>query len=187
MALSLVLLCGCSGENRAMKAAMELRTQLLERGCRFTAEIEAHPDDGTAAFTLSCACDPAGNVTLEVTAPESIAGITATVEPGARQARFEDVALDFGLLANGQLAPMAIPQLLYGAWTGEYIREAGADGDRLTAVYLSGWGDRELVIEQWLGPDAAPVYADLWCGARNAASVKISDFVLGGEEEALQP
>ncbi len=162
-----------------MGAAMELRTKLLERGCRFTAEIEAHLDDGTAEFVLSCTCDPDGSVTVEVTQPETIAGITATVEHGAREARFDDVALDFGLLADGQLAPMAIPQLLYGAWTGEYIREAGADGDRLTAVYLSGWGDRELVIEQWLTGDGTPEYADLWFGAKNAASVHIRDFSYG--------
>ncbi len=162
---------------------MELRTRLLEQGCRFTAEIEAYLDDGTAEFTLSCACDPDGNVRLEVTQPESVAGITATVEPGAENARFDDVALDFGLLPGGQLAPMAIPQLLYGAWTQEFIREAGADKDRLTAVYLSGWGDRELVIEQWLRPDGTPVYADLWSGAQNTASVTISDFSLGTMEE----
>ena len=165
-----------------MRSAMELRTRLLERGCRFTAGIEAHLDDGTAEFTLNCACDPEGSVTIEVTQPETVAGITATVEPGAREARFEDVALDFGLLSEGQLAPMAIPQLLYGAWTGEYIREAGADGDRLTAVYLSGWGDRELVIEQWMTGDGVPTYADLWCGNQNAASVKLSDFSFGTGE-----
>ena len=159
-----------------MGAAMELRTRLLERGCRFTAEIEAHLDDGTAAFTLECVCAPDGAVTLEVTEPESVAGITATVEPGARTARFDDIALDFGLLAEGQLAPMAIPQLLCGAWTQDYIREAGADGEDLNAVYLSGWGGRELAVEQWLTKDGQPAYAELWFGSQNAASVRIRDF-----------
>ncbi len=158
---------------------MELRTKLLERGCSFTAQIEAHPDDGTAEFTLACVCLPDGNVTLEVTEPESIAGITATVEPGARTAQFDDVGLEFGLLADGQLAPMAIPQILYGAWTQDYIREAGADEDRLSAVYLSGWGDRELTVEQWLTKGGTPLGADLWFGTKNAASVWIRDFAFG--------
>ena len=176
------MLCGCSGENRAMKTAMELRTKLLERGCRFAAEIEAHLDDGTAQFSVDCACAPDGSVTLEVTAPESISGITATVEPGAENARFDDVALDFGLLADGQLAPMVIPQILFGAWTQAYIREAGADGDSWNAVYLSGWGDRELTVEQWLTKEGVPTYADLWFGNQNAANVKLSEFVIGTNE-----
>ena len=163
-----------------MKSAMELRTELLARGCSFTAGIEAHLDDGTAEFTVNCACAPDGNVTLEVTEPASIAGITATVAPGAGNARFDDVALEFGLLADGQLAPMAIPELLYRAWTQEYIRGAGVDGDRFCAVYLSGWGDRELTVEQWIS-DGVPVYADLWFGTTNAASVTISDFSLGAD------
>ena len=178
-----MFLCGCSSQNRAMNAALELRTKLLEQGCRFSAQIEAHLDDGTAEFTLDCICAPDGNVTLEVTEPDSIAGITATVEPGARRARFDDVGLDFGLLANGQLAPMAIPQLLYGAWTREYIREAGTDEDRFTAIYLSGWDDRELTVEQWLNADGLPIHADLWFGAKNAASVQISNFIIGTREE----
>ena len=173
------LLCGCSGQNQAWNTAMELRTKLLERGCRFTAQIEAHLDDGTAEFTLSCVCLPDGNVTLEVTEPDSIAGITATVEPGGRNAKFDDVGLDFGLLADGQLAPMAIPQLLYGAWTRDYIREAGIDGETRNAVYLSGWGDRELTVEQWLTKDGTPVGADLWFGTKNAAGVQIRDFAFG--------
>ena len=141
-----------------MHTAMELRTKLLERGGSFTAEIEAHLDDGTAEFTVRCLCAPDGSVTLEVREPESIAGITATVESGAENARFDDVALDFGLMADGQLAPMAIPELLFRAWTQEYIREAGVDEDRINAVYLSGWGDRELTVEQWLSAGGIPTY-----------------------------
>lgn len=159
-----------------MQNAMALRTALLERGCSFTAEISAHLDDGTAEFTLDCTCAPDGTASLCVTDPDSVAGITATVQPGARTASFNDVALDFGLLADGQLAPLAIPQLLYSCWTQEYLREAGKDGERISAVYLSGWGDRELTVEQWLEADGTPVHADLWFGTRNAAEVQIRDF-----------
>ena len=166
-----------------MQTALELRTALLERGCSFTAEIEAHLADGTAAFTLSCECDPDGTTELEVRAPDSIAGIEATVQSDGQNICFDDVSLNFGLLADGQLAPMAIPQLLYRCWTAEYIREAGKDKDIYSAVYLSGYGDRELAVEQWLSADGTPLYADLWFGVENAASVRIRDFSLGNHEE----
>ena len=174
-----LLLCGCGGQNTAMQTALKLRTALLERGCSFTAEIEAHLADGTAEFTLSCECGPDGTTELEVRAPESVAGIEATVQPDGQNVRFDDVGLDFGLLADGQLAPMAIPQLLYRCWTGEYIREAGKDKEYYSVVYLSGYGDRELAVEQWLSTDGTPMYADLWFGIDNAASVSIRDFELG--------
>ena len=166
-----------------MQTALELRTALLERGCSFTAEIEAHLADGTAAFTLACVCRPDGETELEVRLPESVAGITATVQPDGKNVRFDDVGLDFGLLADGQLAPMAIPQLLYRCWTEEYIREAGKDKESCSAVYLSGFGDRELAVEQWLSSDGTPLYADLWFGIENAASVTIRDFSLGEQTE----
>ena len=178
-----LLLCGCGGQNRAMQTALELRAALLERGCSFTAEIEAHPADGTAAFTLTCECRPDGTTELEVRLPESVAGIEATVQPDGQNVRFDDVGLDFGLLADGQLAPMAIPQLLYRCWTREYIREAGKDEENFSAVYLSGYGDRELAVEQCMSTDGTPLYADLWFGIENVANVRIRDFSLGDREE----
>lgn len=165
-----------------MQKALELRTQLLEQGCSFTAEIAAHLSDGTAEFTVACSCAPDGSVCLSVTEPASIAGITATVDADGEHAQFEDVALDFGLLADGQVAPMVLPQLLYGCWTGGYIREAGQDREALSAVYLSGFGEKELAVEQFFTPDCVPTTADFWFGTKNIATVTIRDFSIGASE-----
>ncbi|MBE6932103.1 MAG: hypothetical protein E7464_01800 [Ruminococcaceae bacterium] len=162
-----------------MQTAMDLRTALLEQGCSFTAEIQAHLPEGTAEFTLQCACAPDGTTTLEVSTPDTIAGISATVQPDGENISFDDVALEFGLLADGQVAPMVLPQLLFSCWTGGYIREAGADKELLSAVYLSGYGDRELAVEQWFTSEGIPTGADFWFGVDNIASVAISDFNLG--------
>lgn len=162
-----------------METALALRTKLIEAGCSFTAEIAAHLDDGTAEFTVDCECSPDGITLLRVTEPNTIAGITATVEPGAEEARFEDTGLEFGLLADGQVAPMALPQLLFGCWTGGFIREAGQDRDVLSAVYLSGYGEKELALEQFLDAEGIPTAADLWFGTKNLASVTITNFKFG--------
>ncbi len=162
-----------------MQAALDLRTMLLAQGCSFTADIEANLPDGTAAFTVDCACATDGTAVMTVTAPESISGISATVEPDGESARFNDVALEFGLLADGQVAPMVLPQLLFGCWTGGYIREAGQDKEILSAVYLSGYGEQELAVEQWFTQEGIPTAADFWFGTQNVASVTIRDFSLG--------
>ncbi len=135
--------------------------------------------EGAAEFTLVCTCDPDGTTSLEVTEPESIAGILATVQPDGESASFDEVALDFGLLADGRVAPMVLPQLLYSAWTGGYIREAGEDKDLYSAVYLLGYGDQELALEQWMTPEGIPMGGDFWSGIENIASVTIRDFSLG--------
>ena len=176
------MLIGCSRQDKAMQTALDLRTALLEQGCSFTAELQAHLPDGTAEFTLQCVCAPDGTATLEVTDPDTISGITATVQPGGENASFDDVALDFGLLADGQVAPMVLPQLLFSCWTDGYIREAGKDEDLLSAIYLNGYGDRELAVEQWFTADGVPTAADYWFGVDNIASVTISDFSLGAKQ-----
>lgn len=164
-----------------MQKAMDLRTALLEQGCSFTAEVQAHLPEGTAEFTLDCTCAPDGTTTLEVKTPDSISGIKATVQPDGENASFDDVALDFGLLADGQVAPMVLPQLLYSCWTGGYIREAGKDKELLSAIYIDGYGDRELAVEQWFTLEGVPKAADYWFGVDNIASVTISSFTLGAE------
>ena len=159
-----------------MQKALELRTSLLSQGASFTAVIAAHLPDGTAEFTVDCTCAPDGSVTMEITEPQTIAGITASVDAEGENAEFPDTAVDFGLLADGNVAPMVLPQLLFACWTKEFIREAGQDGDILSAVYLSEYGDRELALEQFFTADAVPTSADLWFGTQNIATVNIENF-----------
>ena len=170
-----------------MQPAMDLRTALLEQGCSFTAQICANYDTGSYEWTVACVCAPDGTAELQVVEPESIAGITATIGADGDSVEFEDTAVEFGLLADGQIAPIALPQVLFSCWSAQYIREAGRDGEQITAVYLMGYGDEEVAVEQWLQPDGTPVYADIWFGTQNLASVQISGFQLGGAAGQAAP
>ncbi len=162
-----------------MQQALDLRTALLAEGCGFTAQVQANLPEGLAEFTLSCACSPEGETLMEVAAPETIAGIQATVSPGAQDAAFPEVALSFGLLADGQVAPLVLPQLLYACWSGGFLREAGRDGELYSALYLYDYGDRELAVEQWFTLEGVPVSADFWFGMEHIATVNLTDFSLG--------
>ena len=177
--LTLLCLCACGKQSEPMQPALDLRTALLEQGCSFTACLQADFESGSCEWTASCVCAPDGSVTMELTQPESIAGITATVAGDGQSARFDGTAVEFGLLADGNLAPIALPQVLYSCWSSQYIREAGRDGETVCAVYLMGYGDEEIAVEQWLQPDGTPLFADVWYGETKIASVQISDFQLG--------
>lgn len=177
--VSLLLLSGCGWQKYPMQPALDLRTALLERGCRFTAEVCANYGSDRFEWTVDCSCAPDGAVELTIVAPDSIAGITASVDAQGEQLSFEGTGVTFGLLADGQIAPVSLPQVLTGCWRSEYIREAGFDDDYTTAVYVMGYDEKEVVAEQWLDETGTPVYADLWHGGENIASVRISEFQYG--------
>ncbi len=168
-----------------MQTALDFRAAALSQGCSFTAQISAHLREGSADFTLSCTCAPDGTTTLEVKAPVAISGIHATVKPGGTEASFDDVALDFGLLSDAQVPPMALPQLLFTCWTQGYLQEAGQDGEKHSAVYTIDYGGGELKLEQWFSRDAIPLSGDFWFDIENIASVEISDFSLGTLSQAV--
>ena len=62
-----------------MQRGLDLRSELLKASeCRFSCEITADYSDKVYTFSMDCQCDPQGNLTFAVTAPETIAGITGT-------------------------------------------------------------------------------------------------------------
>lgn len=160
-----------------MQPALDLRTALLERGCSFTAEVCANYESSSFEWTVDCVCAPDGTTELTIVSPDSIAGITASVDADGGRASFGGIGVEFGLLADSQITPIALPQMLTSCWRSQYIREAGFDEDgRVTAVYVMGYDEDEVAVEQWLEPDGTPIYTDLWYGETNIASVWISNF-----------
>ena len=117
---------------------------------------------------------------MEVTKPEEIAGLRAKVKDD--RAEFEDIGLDFGLTAQGQAAPMALPELLFRCWTEGYVQSAGPDGEGYLAVYQLPYGDGTLALEQWLSPEGTPLLSQFWLGSSNFATVTIENFQLGAPE-----
>ena len=80
-----------------MQRGLDLRSELLKASeCRFSCEITADYSDKVYTFSMDCQCDPQGNLTFAVTAPETIAGITAHVKDSAADVSFDDTQLGLG-------------------------------------------------------------------------------------------
>ena len=91
---------------------MSLRQRVLKADClRFQSEITADYGDTLSVFTLDCQASSQGDVTFQVLAPESIAGIAGTIQAGKGALTFDGTALFFPLLADGQLSPVSAPWL----------------------------------------------------------------------------
>lgn len=181
LALLLALLTGCAGTETAQPSqkALNFRTALMDAGgCSFTAEVAADYGSRVYTFTLDCDYTVDGEAHLTVTSPETISGISATVSADGAQVEFDGASLDFGQMANGYVAPMAVPWLLGNCWLREYISNAGSDGELERITYLQGYNEAELTLDTWLDAEGTPVRCEVsWDGTR-CLTVTLSDFQL---------
>lgn len=170
-----LLLTGCGGKAAPDQEALRFRTELMEAGgCSFAADVTASYEDRVYAFSLNCRYEE-GKMTLEVTAPENIAGICAEVEENAAFLEFDGAQLDFGKLANGRVSPVAAPWLLAECWLGEYIAWAGADGGQQRVTYLRGYHDDELTVDTWFS-QGIPTYAEIACDGVRCLTIAIKEY-----------
>lgn len=133
--LSALLLCasvflfGCKASNDCLDKAVSFRNKLLEsNGCSFQSEITADYGERAYKFSMACTADKEGNVTFEVTEPESISGIRGKITSQGGAITFDDQILAFQSLADGQVTPVSAPWLLIKTLRSGYIRSC-TDGD----------------------------------------------------------
>ena len=170
-----VLLSGCAKGQDPAQSALDLRTGLMESGgCSFAADVIAHYDDRMYEFSMTCLHDRE-ETRLEVTKPEILAGITASVQSDSTQLEFDGTVLDFGKLANGYVSPVEAPYLLVECWRSAYIAWAGADGTQERITYLRGYEEQELTVDTWL-ENGCPTYAEVTYDGVRCLAITITDF-----------
>ena len=175
--LSLLLLTGCSTGSKPTQKALDFRTALMEAGgCSFTADIMADYDQRVYNFTVTCDYKTTGSAVITVTAPEEIAGISATVSADTATLEFDGLELEFGQMANGLISPMEASRLLAQCWLSAYIDSAGADGDLERITYLDGYREKELTVDTWLNKDQKPVHGEITYEGVRRLKLDITDF-----------
>ena len=130
--LALVLLTGCTGKRNELDRAMKLRASLLGcLGCTFDTTITADYGDELHVFAMRCQTGGRGDLQFEVLRPESIAGITGEFSSGEGKLTFDDVVLQFPLLADEQVTPISGPWILTKTLLGGYISAVNEEGENL--------------------------------------------------------
>lgn len=171
----------CSGQtsDSGLQRALDFRTALMaSAGCAYEARVLADYGERVYDFNLQCEYIPDREAKLTVISPDIISGISAVISSDGTNVEFDGASLDFGEMANGNVAPMTVPFLLGRAWSSEYIHSVGQDGDYILVSYLMGYGDREIVVETWLADDGTPVRCDISHAGTRCITVSISDFKL---------
>ena len=174
-----IFLTGCAAKSPAQQP-LTFRTALLEAGgCSFTAAVTADYGETTTDFTLDASFAPDTGASLTVTAPETIAGITAHVKDSTADVSFDNTQLGLGSLANGRLAPLAAPYVLGQSWAGAYIDSTGTEDGLLRATYRLGYDKQELVVDTWFTEEPfTPQYAEISADGRMVLSIRISNFAM---------
>ena len=173
------ILCACNGQENTDPAqqALAFRQNVMQNICSFEAEISADFGDTVCLFTLSCIHTPGNGTQMTITAPETLAGLTATASEEGAKLVFDGAEAAFGTLEGLGLSPMTAPELLAEAWEAGYIQYTGLEDGLLHVTYLCGYDEDEYRADTWF-QNGAPVRAELSCDGYMAVQIDVTDFNL---------
>ena len=175
--LMLVILTGCSKTKDMLDKAMTLRADLLAcRNCTFDAVITADYGDEVNTFGMHCVGDNDGNLEFTLTAPETIAGITGVISAGEGKLTFDDQAVAFPLLAEGQVTPVSGPWILMKTLMGGYLTACNEEEDLLHLMIHDSYEEDALDLEIWLDGQMRPVQTEIGYEGRRILTMEIENF-----------
>lgn len=176
MLMVVLLLTGCRDTGETQDQLLKLREQLQQRPCRFTAHIQSDFGKTVYEFSLDCQFDTAGNMTFSVISPESIAGITGTVSGTGGSLTFQETALGFPLLAEGELSPVSAPWLVIKGLRGGYLAAWGRQGQQLSLTVDDSFLGEDMQLRLTLDEDRSPLSAEILWEGRCILSVGVDGF-----------
>lgn len=175
--LFIVTLPGCSGASKEIQRAMDLRALLLRAASvTFDADVTADYGDKLYTFSLSCVSDERGDVGFTVTAPETISGITGHISRESGKLTFDDTALQFDTLADGQVTPVTAPWIFLRTLRGGCLTAAGVEGEQLRLTIDDRYEDDALQTDIWLSSDDIPLRCEILYGGRRILTLSVSNF-----------
>ena len=143
-------LSGCQGSVQENNLALALRADFLAMdGCSGTMDITADYGERVYAYTVSFSSTQETGMTMVITAPQEVAGITATIAEGQTYLTFDGVQLETGPLNEEGLSPLdALPTFLTAMQSG-YMAETGSEllGETETLRICCREPERNLVKE----------------------------------------
>ena len=175
--LCVIFLTGCGKETGEMNRALSLRNSLQSsNGCSFDSRITADYGDKVYVFGLQCRVDKTGAMDFTVTEPESIAGITGRIAEGTGKLTFDDTALYFPLLADGQITPISGPWILMKTLLGGYLTAVAQEEDLLHLTIHDSYEEDALQMEIWLNSENMPVCGEILYDGRRIITMTVENF-----------
>ena len=173
----MVLITGCSQENRELASAMKFRQELLSaQGCSFQADVTADYGDGQLGFSMDCRGDSSGNLDFEITAPASIAGIKGSISDQGGSISFDDQALYFPLLTDDQLTPASFPWIFLKTLRSGCITSVCREEALLHVTVDDSYEEDALTLDIWLQEEKIPVRGDILYDGKRILTIAVENF-----------
>lgn len=155
--------------SRAETLALDIRAQALAlTSCCSTLTMTADYGQRVYEYTLDMVWNKEQGLTLALTAPQEVAGVTVRVEAGETALEYEGIRIETGAITPDGLSPVdAIPALLRYACEGfiaACTQESLEDTETLHVVYRDGEGTPGVGTEAALWFDTkthAPLVGEL--------------------------
>ena len=127
-AILAVALCSCTESQEENQLALQLREDFLSMtGCSGQMKITADYGQRIYSYAVTFSSNEERGMTLVLTAPEEVAGITATIEHGQTNLVYDGVRLETGPLNEDGLSPLdALPALITAVQSG-CLMESGSE------------------------------------------------------------
>ncbi len=178
LVFTMLLLTGC-GKNDGLEQGMVLRDKLLDaRQVAFSCTVTADYGEILRQFGLEISGDSQGDITFQVTSPDSISGITGTITGGQGALVFDDTVLAFPLLADDQLSPAAAPWVVLRSLRQGYLTSAGEEGEGIRLTLEDTYMGEDLTVDVWTDAEGKPVQGDILYDGRRILTVAISGFCM---------
>ena len=172
-----LFLPGCSRADDSLSRAISLREKVLyASGCCFDAIITADYKDYVYTFSLNCEVDNKGNLKFTVTDPETISGISGTVSDAGGTLTFDNNALAFDVLADGQITPVSAPWHFMNTLRGGYFSACGDDGEYLRISADDSYEGETLHFDIWLDENDLPLRGEILWQGRRIISLDVRNF-----------
>ena len=186
MALCL-LLTGCGGGKGGQDAAQAAREPFQKMsGCTMTADVSCGAGtDEESSFTMKCTYVPDGACTVEVLAPETVAGVRAAVDGEDLTLTYDgDRCLNAGTLSGEQVSPVAcLPRLmdaLRRGWLLEEGQEKRGDTPCLRLSFDQTGAKSKIVSSVWLRrEDGIPLYGEISVDNEIILKAEFTNFQFG--------
>ena len=159
-------LAGCGGETAEKQETEELQMKFQNlSAATVEAELTCHYGDEVRTYTLRCSYTPEES-TVEVLAPEELAGISATLTGEALTLQYDGILLDAGIYSGTEISPMwAVPSMLRAMGQGyplETGREALGETEclRVTFEMTSSDGGKQYTAV-WFDENGIPLQGEI--------------------------
>lgn len=168
---------GCSNRKTQVDDGLILRQSMLSgEGCRFSASITADYADRIYVFKMDCTAQPSGTVGFTVMEPETISGISGEIAQEGGKLKFDDQALLFEPMVQGQLTPVIAPWLMVKAIQSGYIRSVSVKNDERELIIDDTFGNEAFQIVLLLDMDSTPEFCEIYHNQRRILSIKVENF-----------